>query len=49
MLYTRTIIHLGVGGSGGYFTRRFAARQTMLNICAFFFSGERIAFTHTIA
>ena len=27
VVYTKTIIHLSVGESGGYFPRRFAARQ----------------------
>ena len=32
VVYTKTIIHLSVGESGGYLPRRFAARQISTTI-----------------
>ena len=32
VVYTKTVIHLSVGESGGYLPRRFAARQISITI-----------------
>ena len=40
MVYTKTIIHLSVGESGGYLPRRFAARQISTTIHLHF--GEQL-------